>query len=126
MLSHVFVFGNPLMEEDSLPLRLLPGLKDAFPSMDFVELDPTEDLRALGRDPVIIDTALGIKEVKVLTDIEAIEPSPSCSMHDLDLGTSLKLLRRMGLLDSVTIIAVPPRMELKRAMNGVRDALAKL
>ncbi len=51
---HIFVFGNPLMERDSLPLQILPGLRKMFPSVEFVELDPSEDLRALGRSPIII------------------------------------------------------------------------
>ncbi len=122
----VFVFGNPLVEEDSLPLRLLPRLRETFPSVRFTELDPAEDLRILGRAPVILDAVKGISGVSVINDIGAIEGSPRCSLHDLDLGANLKLMKKTGLLNEVTIIAVPPSMPPGKALEGVKEALERI
>jgi hypothetical protein len=124
MAKHtVFVLGNPLLEEDSLPLRLLPGLREAFPAVEFREIDPTEDLRVLGRRPILIDTVVGPKDVVVLNGTERVEDGPKCSMHDMDLGMSLKLMTKAGMIDSVTIIGVPAAMKEKEALEKTKRIL---
>ena len=45
----VLVLGNPLIPEDSLPLKLLPKLRKKFPRIEFVEFDPNEDIEEIGR-----------------------------------------------------------------------------
>lgn len=119
----IFVLGNPLLEEDSLPLKLLPNLRKAFPGVVFKEIDPTEDLRVLGRNPILIDTVIGPKEIVVIRDIEKIEDGPKCSLHDLDLGMNLKLMKKTGMIDSVTIIGVPAAMKQSHALEGVKRVL---
>ena len=44
----VFVFGNPLVEKDSLVLKMLPELRRRFPEIEFQEVDPTEGLEKHG------------------------------------------------------------------------------
>ncbi len=62
----------------------------------------------------------------VLTDLDSIERDPSCSLHDLDLAMSLKLMKGAGMLDSVTIIGVPAGMGQIRALRGVKEALSRV
>lgn len=125
-MPRIFIFGNPLLEEDSIPLRIASRLRKAFPKLDIKEMDPTEDLRMLGRDPLIIDTVMGPKDVVVLRGLDSIEDSPRCSLHDLDLGMSLKIMKKTGMIDSVSIIGIPSSMEEDRAFEGVRKAIKAL
>jgi len=121
----IFVFGNPLLEEDSLPLKLVPLLKKEFPGIEFIELDPNEGLEALEGEANIIDTAFGIKKVQLIEDIEKIQDSPGVSMHDLDLGFSLKLLKKMGRLGKVRIFGIPPNLSEKEALKQLTPLLKK-
>ncbi len=103
----IYLFGNPLLAEDNLPLILEPSLKLAFPQFDFIWQDPNENLRPENGELILIDTVVGPEEVVVLTDLDKIERSPNYSLHDLDLGFNLKLLSKIGLLDKVTIFGLP-------------------
>ncbi len=103
----VYVLGNPLEEVDALPIKFLPRLREAFPSFDFVEIDPTENFPE-EEHLVIVDTIINATQVIVWTDVNAIKSSPSYSLHDFDLGMTLKLMKKMGKLKQVTIFGVPP------------------
>ena len=61
----ILVFGNMLVEADSLPLRLMPKLEKLLPSVEFKEFDTAENLEDEGRDLIILDTAFGIEKVNV-------------------------------------------------------------
>ncbi len=113
------VFGNEILKDDSLPLRLLGRLGRRFPEIDFRAFDPNENLEAEGRSLDIIDTAEGISEATLITDIDLIKTARVYSMHDFDLGYSLKLLKKIGYVDSVRIFAVPKGM-------GEEDAFRQL
>ncbi len=102
----MYVLGNPLEEIDALPLRVLPRLREAFPTIHFVEIDPTENFPE-EEHLIIIDTIINTTQVIVWTDVDAIQSSPSYSLHDFDLGMTLKLLKKMGKLKRVTILGVP-------------------
>lgn len=39
----IYVFGNILVDIDSLPIKLIPLLQKEFPDIEFCELDPSED-----------------------------------------------------------------------------------
>jgi len=112
----VLVFGNPFLENDSLPLKILPKLREKFPEIEFKEIDPTEDLDKQGRDLVILDTVEGIDEIVELNSIEQLHANKVYSMHDFDLAYNLKLLKKIGKIDSVRIIGIP--MGIGEALNG--------
>jgi len=114
------------VDQDSLPLKIIKPLAERFPDVEFVELDPSENIEDIGRDPVILDTALGIKNVVVLDDIDKIQESPKFSLHDFDLGTNLKLLRKLGRLDSVRIICVPAGLTEENVVKQVSEEIRKL
>jgi len=59
----IYVFGNPLVEEDSLAIKLIPSLQKKFPNIQFVIADPNENFPPEGeKDLIIIDTVKGIKK----------------------------------------------------------------
>lgn len=123
------MFGNPLVDADSIALRLLPKLRKKFPNIGFKEFDAAENLENEGRDLIILDSAVGISEVALLNglgSIDALSIGEAYSMHDFDLAMTLKLLKKMGAIDSVRIIAVPSSMPLRPALLAVSRFLSSL
>jgi len=119
----IYIFGNPLLDFDNLPIKLAPELKKIFPQIDFIVMDPNENLRPENKELFIIDTAVGIDKVKVLDDIDKIELSPSYSAHDYDLGFNLKLLKKLGQLEKVTIFCVPQNIEKQQALQQLTSLI---
>jgi|GEM_PF-383154 hypothetical protein len=119
----ILVFGNPLVPQDSLALRILPSLRKKFPKIEFIELDGIDDLYEYGRDLVILDVAAGIRKVSIVDDLGDLELPRVVSMHDFDLAWNLKILLKAGMVDSVRIIAVPQKMDGKKALAGVEKLL---
>jgi len=120
-----YVCGNPLIPEDSLPMRIIVELRKRLPSVAFIEFDPTEELPK-ERELIIIDTVMGAKDVMLLRDIDAFLDAKALSPHDFDLGMSLKLAKKMGKLHSVRVIGVPPEMEEEEAVEKVSGFIASL
>ena len=123
--TRILVFGNPLVKEDALPLELLPDLRKEFPSVEFAEFDAAEDLEKEVQDGglLIIDSVKGLKKVALVTDIDSIAENKIYTMHDFDLGMTLKLLKKMGMLESVKIFGVPMGGEKKKALKELTDLL---
>lgn len=119
----IYIFGNPLLDFDNIPIQLAPELQKSLPDTDFIILDPNENLHPENKELVIIDTAVGIDKVKILEDIDKIELSPQYSLHDHDLGFNLKLLKKLGKLEKVTIFCVPPDINKKQALNELVDLI---
>jgi Ni,Fe-hydrogenase maturation factor len=120
----ILVFGNPFIEADSLPLRILPKLRAAFPEIEFKEFDPSEELHEEGRDLIILDAVQGIEKVILISDTRQLNTdTPRYSLHDFDLGISLKLLKKMDLIDSVKIIGVPMNISEEVAFKEVSVAI---
>jgi Ni,Fe-hydrogenase maturation factor len=116
MKKTILIFGNILLEQDSLPLKLLPKLRKKFPEIEFKEFDSVEDLQSEGRNPVIIDSVKGIKKVQLITDIDSIVTEKIYSLHDFDLGQSLKLLKKVKMIDEVKIFGIPMEMSEQKAL----------
>ena len=102
----VYCFGNPLLKEDSLPFLLIPQLREEFPGIDFVEANSPDDIEEQ-EEILILDTAKGITKAIVLNDIDALCSNRTCSLHDFDLGMTLKLMQKMGKLKRVRIFCIP-------------------
>lgn len=126
MKKTIYILGNLNIEVDSLPLKLIPKLKEAFPEIDFVVLDPTENVPE-EEHLLIIDTIINSDEVKVLKDIDRIESSPTCSLHDFDLGMQLKIMKKLGKVKDVTIIGVPPLSMIteEEALVGIKKFIGQ-
>lgn len=118
------VFGNVMLKDDSLPLRMIGRLRSRFPECQFEEFDPNENLQGEGRDLSIIDSVEGIKEVVIITDIDRIQASKIVSVHDFDLAYNLKLLKKLGYIDSVRIFGVPMKIDEDTAFKQLSDAIS--
>ena len=105
----IYVFGNPLVKEDSLPLKILPKLKKIFSQIKFKVVDPNENFPPRNEKKLIIlDTVQGLKQPKIikLTDLQELKKTPN-STHDYDLGMHLLLLKKLKKIKSVKIIGLP-------------------
>lgn len=109
MAKHkVLVFGNRLINKDSVPLMLIPKLKKEFPDIDFVEFDSIEDVENEGSIIYILDSIENIDKVTIIKDIDRIEISKHLyTMHDMDLGYTLKLMKKVNMIDEIVIFGIP-------------------
>lgn len=124
-MINIYVCGNPLVKDDSLPLRILSTMRKKNPNVAFIEFDPTEDLPC-EKEFVCIDTVINAKDVLLLTDIDTFVATKALSLHDFDLGLNLKLAKKMGWLKEVKIIGVPPRMPAEEAVEKIGKIIASL
>lgn len=102
----VFVFGNPDLPADSLPLKILPALKTRFPEINFETRDPNEEWE-VPEELIVIDTVVGIEEVTVFDDLAAFQNAPRVSLHDFDAFANLRYLQKLGKLKKIKIIGFP-------------------
>ncbi len=124
MNKTIFVFGNELLEKDSLIIRILPKLKKKFPEIDFVHIDPNEDLTELGENPIIIDVAEGIETPIILNDVNELITNQIHTMHDFDIAQNLKLMKKVGLIESIRIYAIPFNYTERKALNWLVKTLS--
>ncbi|MFH1256335.1 MAG: hypothetical protein V1494_03500 [Candidatus Diapherotrites archaeon] len=122
--NKILVFGNPLVEGDSLALKVARELKGG--EIEFVELDALDELEEFGKSPAVLDVAKGIRKVKLIDNLDALELSPRCSMHDFDLAIHLKLLKKLGKIDSAKIICIPMGYDEGKAVSEVRLLLKSI
>lgn len=124
----ILIFGNPLLKQDSLPIKILPKLTKQFPNISFQEIDPTENLEPFIQNKTlnIIDTVEGIKEPIIITNIDQLQTNKLYSMHDFDLGYNLKLLKKIGKIDNIKIIGLPMEINEDDAMDGIKEYLEGL
>lgn len=118
MKKTVYIFGNPDIEEDSLPLRLLPLLKERMPEYDFLALDPNENWD-LPEKLIIIDTIEGIEKVTTFTSLDDFARTPALTMHDFDLGMKLKWLSKIKKLPPFKIVGVPIGANEEEVLEGI-------
>jgi len=118
----IYVFGNILLKEDSLPLKLLPDLQREFPKIEFIICDPNENFPPNGeKNLIILDTVKGIKEPMILdfSNLENIKSTP-ISPHDYDLMFHLQFLVKLKKINSVIIIGVPSVISTSLLKNEQR------
>ncbi len=133
MPNKFLVFGNLLVEKDNLALKLLPKLQKAFPYIEFKEFDPTENLEAEieNKSLKIIDVIEDINKVRLIKlssteDFNKLHIGKVYSMHDFDLGYNLKLLKKIGKLDSIKVIGIPMEFSEERALREVEKIIKEI
>jgi len=122
------VFGNPLVPQDSLALKLIPKLKKQFPGFNFRETDSTENLQDFGPELNIIDVAPEIKKIKLIeikneNDLKKLKIESITSMHDFDLGYNLKLLMQVKKIKTAKIILIPFDMVEDKAFEEIKKQI---
>lgn len=121
----VLIFGNPDLDADALPLRILPRLQRVLPAVEFQVLDPNEEWD-VPRTLVVVDTVVNIQEVTVFAGLDKFSAAPRLTMHDFDALSNLRLLQKLGKLGRVTVIGVPPAMEETKTAADIAAALRAL
>jgi len=122
----IYIFGNTLLEYDNTPIKLQSALSNVFANINFIEIDPNENLHPKNGKLIIIDTILDINSIIVIDDIkkiDMIESNPNYSMHDFDLGFNLKLLKKINLLTDILIFGVPPNIKKQVAFEQLVSAI---
>lgn len=114
----IYVLGNPLVSGDSLALKVAKKIEKEFPKIRFIHLDPNEEIRE--KDITILDIAKGISKVTVINDLNQLELGKIISPHDFDIAFSLKLMKKVGLIKRIRIIAIPMSYSKKMAYEGVK------
>jgi len=127
-LCKVLVFGNRLVEKDKLPLELIPYLEKEFPEIEFKEFDSIEDLQNEGSVLYIIDSVENIENVTIIYNIDQIEISKSLyTIHDMDLGYMLKLMKKVNMIDQVIIFGIPTNTLSKRKiLNQLEEKIRSI
>ena len=124
-IKKVFVFGNPDVAVDATPVELLPALRERFPAIEFLFLDPNEEWEI--PDPLlVIDTVMGIPGIHVFHGLDEFTKTPSISVHDFDALSQLRLLKKLGKLGEVTIIGISPLLSMEEAKVKISDSLSAL
>lgn len=118
----IFVFGNEDLEMDSLPIKILPRLREEFPSLDFVVNDPNEEWE-VPEEVWVLDTAVGIKDVTVFDSLDKFSKPPRVGMHDFDALTNLRYLWKLGKIKKIKIIALPPDILELEAVEKITKIL---
>ena len=118
----VYVFGNPDLPRDSLPLRLLPKLKVLLPGIDFRVHDPHEEWE-IEEEITIVDTVEDLRKVRVFDDLEHFYPAPRVTVHDFDALANMRYLQKLGRVKRVEIIGVPPDLSEEKALSQVSKIL---
>ncbi len=121
----IFIFGNPDLVIDSLPLKLKPALEKEFSQINFIIQDPNDDWPGVV-NPIILDTVIGLKRVTIIDDLTKIKNSPRLTMHDFDAGSYLKYLHKLGRINQVVIIGIPPNYLYPQALIEVKQVIANL
>lgn len=126
MPQNIYILGNPLLDFDNLPIHLKPELEKAFPNLIFEVIDPNDNLHPDNGLLVIIDTVINIEGPVLIKSIDDLVLSPRYSMHDLDLAFNLKLLAKMGKLERVFIVGLPPDYDAEQGLKKVTEILTEL
>lgn len=113
----IFVFGNPMMKDDTLAVRVAESIKNNFPEIEFIHLDPNEEIN--GNEVFILDVAKGIKKISIINDLDKLEIGKKVSLHDYDVAFSLKLMKKVGMIKKVNIIAIPIDYGFQKACREV-------
>ncbi|MGC9599166.1 MAG: hypothetical protein ABSE18_02155 [Minisyncoccia bacterium] len=118
----VYVFGNPDLPADSLPLRILPELRRRFPEARFEVKDPNEEWD-MPEYLVVIDTVEGVAGVTVFDDLAKFAAAPRVTTHDFDALANLRYLQKLGKLKKIKIIGIPPTITEMQALQAVSALL---
>lgn len=124
----ITVFGNPDLEIDNLPIRLLPKLREAFPDIEFEVEDPNNlDLPDIppGEEWIIMDAVAGIPEATWLTVEDIAKPTGRLTAHDYDLTSYLLLAKKaLGTLP-IRILGIPMEMSEDVGMRSVSQLIRR-
>ncbi|MFH0714772.1 MAG: hypothetical protein V1847_03885 [Candidatus Diapherotrites archaeon] len=118
----ILVFGNRFEESDSLALQVAKQLEGKF---DFEYCESAEGIEKFGKNLTILDCAKGISRVQWIESLDELKLPPRATTHDFDLAFQLKLLQKVGLIDTVKMLAVPFDYPLEKAIQEAEALLIR-
>jgi Ni,Fe-hydrogenase maturation factor len=126
----VYVFGNQDYEGDLVAIKAAKKLEGVIESVEFIVVNPNEDLPFAGENNVVIlDAMQGINKVTEIneTDLGKLDIGKSVTVHDFDLGFQLKYLKKLGKLKRVIIIGLPQegKIDYLRIQSILRKLVAQ-
>jgi len=124
MVKKIYVFGNPLVKEDSLALKLAESLQGKAKGIEFKAVASLDEVKER-ENLYIMDVAFGLKKAEIIEDLNKLEAGQPVSAHDFDLAMELKMLKKIGRLGKVRIIAIPAGYELEKAIGEVEVLIKK-
>lgn len=102
----ITVLGNPDLKEDSAAIKLIPWLKQKYPGAEIKIEDPSGGLIPAD-DWLIVDVCQGIDKITEFDDLDKFEALRRIGVHDYEAMTELKLLKKLGKIKKLKILAVP-------------------
>lgn len=127
MIQTIFILGNSVVAKDRLPVVLLPKLKNRFPAITFIHIDPTEEFITQKNETLyIIDSVDGIEKVTLFSSISDFATSPRFSVHDYDLLLDLQLRKKLMKIQDFVIIGVPQKGRRKKIEEAIVHAVSTL
>lgn len=121
----ILVFGNPLIEKDSVALKITPFLKKRFPGHSFVFCSP-EETEEFQENPLIIDTVKGINKCRIISCFKELFNTRSVSLHDFGLSETLLLLKKAGKIKGFKVIGIPLGYPEKKALKETTKLLKSI
>jgi len=120
-MKKIYVLGNPILEEDSLTLKIAKVLRCKY---EIEEFDPLEDIKE--ETCILIDVSPDVEKVVVTQDIEILQTRKIYTLHDFDLALLLKLKKEIGQLKKITLIILPQKGNIDQIAIEVEEILNKL
>ncbi len=120
--QEVWLFGNPDLEKDALPIQLKPELEKLFPKLTFVVRDPLDEWPEQDK-LVIIDTVRGLNEVRAFVSLDSFQSHPFVTMHDFDLMAELAWRKKMNKLPPFVVLGVPEGAPQEQAIQELTPLL---
>jgi Ni,Fe-hydrogenase maturation factor len=113
----ISVFGNPDLKEDNAGIKLIPWLKKKYPEAEIKIEDPAGGLEP-AEDWLIVDACEGINKITIFKDLDQFEAARRVSVHDYEVITELKLLKKLGKIKKLKILAVPQNFSENYSQTG--------
>jgi hypothetical protein len=104
----ISIFGNSDLVDDNAAYKLIPQLKKQYPQAEILVEDPAGGLEPpADGEWFIVDTCQGIDKLTEFDDLDQFADARRVSVHDYEVITELKLLKKLGKIKKLKIIAVP-------------------
>jgi Ni,Fe-hydrogenase maturation factor len=120
-MKTILCFGNEFVKSDALAKEMAEEL--IIEGVEFIKCDNLNDVLDREGEVYILDVAKGITEIKLFDDISKINTNSIISLHDFDLGYFLKLMKEIGKIEKINIIAMPINYDKEKAKEEIRKLL---
>lgn len=120
-MKTVLCFGNEYVDSDSLPKQIADELK--IKGVTFLKCNNLNDVLEKTGEVFILDVAKGIDDIKVFDDLSKINAKNITSLHDFDLGYFLTLMKTIGKIEKIRIIAIPIGYDKEKAKEELKKIL---